>query len=154
MDNVLFYLEDIYDERLTNQSLYNIINYFTCNNSFLIMPFDNFSSNLCGLQNRVIFETDEAVYPFEEKRRDRQTKWCEVTSFSEFDLLLKNDILFECLIHPKKGNFTDYSFALYVQENMDGYSLVVCEKNIGEFERMVLPKIMKEFSNILTWGKE
>lgn len=36
---------------------------------------------------------------------------------------------------------------------MDGYSLVVCEKNNGEFERIVLPKIMTEFSCILTWGK-
>lgn len=157
MNETTFFLEDIYDERLGRNELINILKLFLREGDILLFEYKYWlldTTESAFIHENTVYESTQSVFPVETKPRLTTVKWFEITSEKWLDWALKKEMLFECLIHSKQGSLVDYSYALNVQENIDSYSLVIYEKNKREFESLILPQILRQYSSILTWGRE
>jgi hypothetical protein len=153
----VFYLEDIYDERIGLTDIKIILRSFLGENESLLFAYTGWKlmdEELHFVLFESVFESNQCVFENRVNSGSMKMRWFEADSDERLNWALSQDYLFQCVVHSKKGNLMDYSYALHVQENIDSYSLVIYAKNIELFKDEVLPKILKSYSGILTWGSE
>ncbi|WP_268624555.1 hypothetical protein [Paenibacillus alvei] len=92
-------------------------------------------------EDRVVFENDEWVFPFERPMPPRKTIWYEPRGDNEVLATLKNNMLFACMVIQRNASFQEYSYILHAIEEIDYMTLGIYCNVKGDFMTRVLPKI-------------
>lgn len=98
------------------------------------------------INERVIFVNNESDFPINiPSVTKRQNIWYKTINREDVFKAISIDNLFKCIVLKEGNNFFDFQYALAHYETESGSNLYIVEKQEGNFEEYVYPRLLEKY---------
>lgn len=149
-----YFLNNLHNEDKKTQDFYKKLIEFNKSKGQGILKDDNDEREKRNfIKERTAFINNESDFPSQYlSNKQRKTIWYKTLNKSEIIKAINIDQLFKCIVLKNGEDFYEYSYAITQYETEEGKNLFIMEKEAGDFEKYVYPKIC-EYNIILSTAK-
>ena len=141
-----YFLNNLQNEDKKTQDFYNKLIAFNSSRGHKILRDDEEEhKKMSFIKERTVFINNESDilerYP---RNKNRRIIWYKADSKEEIVKAINIDQFFKCIILQKGKDFYDYDYGIKQYETEEGKDLFIVEKQSGNFERYIYPKIYEK----------
>lgn len=144
--DIEYFLNNLDKEDKKTQAFYKkLIEFNKCRGNGILKEDDEELEKRNFIKQRTVFINNESDFPSQyPNNKKRRTIWYKTLNKSEIIKAINIDQLFKCIVLKNGKDFYEYSYGIKQYETEEGKDLFIIEKEDGNFEKYVYPKMCKK----------